>query len=242
MLRSVNELTAYIMQASDGEIGRCQDFLFDDRNRTVRYMVAKTAKWLPGRKVVVSPDFLEQPDQIYENIPIKLTRKQIEDCPPLEEHRTVSRQYEIAYHEYYTLPLYLAGPVPMVAPPREEAVEESAEVSENHLQSAIEINGYTVEALDGDAGQVEDLLVDDQDWTLKFLIVDTGGILTRNKVLVSFDWLIEIGWADRKIRLNLPQEKIESSLSYDPDSAIGLDHYIETHRAYDRSDLWKQLK
>ncbi|MGA9572974.1 MAG: PRC-barrel domain-containing protein, partial [Lysobacterales bacterium] len=109
MLRSINEITGYTLLAQDGEIGRCQDFLFDDRNWVVRYMVAKTAKWLPGRKVIISPVFLDKPDWSNRQFPILLSQEQIRRSPPLEEHAPVSRQYEINYHRYYSLPFYWLG-------------------------------------------------------------------------------------------------------------------------------------
>jgi len=54
MLRSIDELRGYTLMAQDGEIGRCKDFLLEDSSWVVRYMVADTNKWLPGRKVLVS--------------------------------------------------------------------------------------------------------------------------------------------------------------------------------------------
>ena len=44
MLRSMDELKGYVLEAADGEIGRCKDFLFEDDSWTVRYMVADTSK------------------------------------------------------------------------------------------------------------------------------------------------------------------------------------------------------
>ena len=55
MLRSMKEIKGYVLGAQDGDIGRCHDFLFDDKNWAVRYIVADTKKWLPGRKVLISP-------------------------------------------------------------------------------------------------------------------------------------------------------------------------------------------
>ena len=51
MLRSVKGMLIYGLEAVDGDIGRCRDFLFDDRQWVVRYAVVDTGKWLPGRKV-----------------------------------------------------------------------------------------------------------------------------------------------------------------------------------------------
>ena len=127
MLRNASELTGYSLLASDGEIGRCQDFLFDDRDHAIRYMVAKTAKWLPGRKVVISPVFLDQPNDDNRQLPLRLTRKQIEESPPLDEHAPVSRQYELQFHEYYVLPFYWTGPGPWTVHPDDDHALEPVE-------------------------------------------------------------------------------------------------------------------
>ena len=74
MLRSVKEILNYVLQAEDGEIGRSKDFLFDDRFWAIRYMVADTRKWLPGRKVLVSPIALGHPDWIQKTFPVRLTK------------------------------------------------------------------------------------------------------------------------------------------------------------------------
>jgi len=58
MLRSIKEIYNYVLQAEDGEIGRCKDFLFDDEHWTVRYMVVDTGKWLLGKKSAYIPHFI----------------------------------------------------------------------------------------------------------------------------------------------------------------------------------------
>ena len=103
MLRSVNEIMNYTLVAKDGEIGRCKDFLFDDQHWTIRYMVADTGKWLPGRKVLISPLSLEEPEWATRKFPVTLTKEQIEKSPPLDEDAPVSRLYD-----YYGRPKYWA--------------------------------------------------------------------------------------------------------------------------------------
>ncbi|MBF0235078.1 MAG: hypothetical protein HQK65_18900 [Desulfamplus sp.] len=101
MLRSVKEIHNYVLQAEDGEIGRCKDLLFDDHFWTVRYMVADTGKWLPGRKVILSPISLGEPDWDFRIFPVLLTKKRIEEAPGLDEDAPVSRQHEILWTQYY---------------------------------------------------------------------------------------------------------------------------------------------
>ena len=55
MLRSIKQLHGAKLGASDGEIGHVKDFYFDDQNWAVRYVVADTGSWLPGRQVLISP-------------------------------------------------------------------------------------------------------------------------------------------------------------------------------------------
>ncbi len=77
MLRSSHNLMEIVLQAEDGEIGRCKDFLVDENSWIVRYMVADTRKWLPGRKVLIPPDALGTPDWDLNHIPVQMTREQI---------------------------------------------------------------------------------------------------------------------------------------------------------------------
>ena len=54
MIRSVKHLKAFDIQATDGSIGSIEDLYFDDERWTIRYVVADTGKWLPGRRVLIS--------------------------------------------------------------------------------------------------------------------------------------------------------------------------------------------
>jgi len=58
------------------------DVLFDEKLWTVRYLVADTAKWLPGRRVVISPMALGRVEPDEKRLPVSLTKKQVENSPP----------------------------------------------------------------------------------------------------------------------------------------------------------------
>jgi len=59
-LRSTREVTGYRIQASDGMIGHVEDFIVDDETWTVRSMVVDTRNWLPGKKVLVATQWIEE--------------------------------------------------------------------------------------------------------------------------------------------------------------------------------------
>ena len=109
MLHSIKQLRGTKLGASDGVIGQLKDFYFDDRNWVVRYLVADTGNWLPGRKVLLTPHALDRLDPAGTLLSVRLTRKQIEDSPSMESHQPVSRQYEEEYYRYYGWPFYWQG-------------------------------------------------------------------------------------------------------------------------------------
>lgn len=260
MLRSIKALVGYVLSASDGEIGRCDDFLFDDRNWTVRFMVAKTAKWLTGRQVVISPGFLGEPDWAGGRLPVRLTRRQIEDSPPLAEHAPMSAAYEREYWGYYSgppydaLPPYGVGPgafgalpwaawanSPGVPPPAPEttATREAVERSrEEHLRSVAEVVGYGIAAPDRDIGEVDDFAVDDLTWVLRYLVVDTGLWLPGRRVLVAPPLLGAVDWPERRLYVGVDAERIRNAPEYDPAAPIDRRYEAAIHEYYGLPHYW----
>ena len=98
MLRSVKKLFEDKLGASDGEIGHVNDFYFDDQNWAIRYLVADTGSWMPGRLVLISPHALGTLYQGGRILLVNLTRQEIENSPLIESHKPVSRQYARRSH------------------------------------------------------------------------------------------------------------------------------------------------
>jgi hypothetical protein len=232
MLKRISHLTKFTLAATDGDIGTCRDFLFDDRDWVVRYLVAQTGGWLTGRKVLVSPASLGEPSWTSERFPLRLTRQQVEQCPALDEHAPVSREYEIAYYEYLNMPYYWLGddlwgaypdprgmihPVPESPP---EIVAEADQPEEGHLRSCDEVVGYNVYSVDDIAEAVEDVLVDDRTWALRYLVVDTRRWLPGGRVLIPTSRLHAIDWVDRRIDTDLSSEIIKGSPRFDPERLL----------------------
>src|ERR1039458_5746393 len=81
MLSKAKTLEGFKLDSLDGEIGKVKEFYFDDRHWTIRYLVAETGTWLVDRQVLISPYALSSVDKEAKNIPVDLTKKQIEDSP-----------------------------------------------------------------------------------------------------------------------------------------------------------------
>jgi hypothetical protein len=231
MHRSLKELTGYTLEAEDGEIGCCDDFLLDDQSWAVRYMVADTRKWLPGRKVLISPISLGEPDWAGHTIRVRLTKEQIKNQPELDEHAPVSRQYEIWYHKHFGWPYYWSGtglwasgidPRELYVDPAlqrnlEEAKEDAGpDLDHPHLHAAKEIIGYDVQAVDGELGHVLDFIIDDELWVVDYAALATRNWLPGKKVIIPLKALTEVSWDDRALVVNLTREAIKESPEYDP--------------------------
>lgn len=245
MLHLAKTIKGYHLDSLDGEIGKAREFYFDDRYWTVRYLVADTGGWLLGRQVLISPYALVGALHEQERVEVNLTKKQIEDSPALDTDKPVSRQFEESYYGYYGWPVYWGGmdawgyspyllrdPEEWVRP----AVKEKA--WDPHLRSTHEVTGYHIEASDGEIGHVEDFVIDDVSWSIRYLIVDTKNWWPGKKVLISPDWIERVSWTDKKVYLNLSRQAVETSPELQAESLPDRDYEEELHRHYDRHGYW----
>ena len=53
------------------------------------------------------------------------------------------------------------------------------------LRSVKELEQYAVSATDGNIGSVVNFLFDDERWTIRHLVVETGGFFQHQRVLIS---------------------------------------------------------
>ena len=189
MLRNVTDLRGCAIRATDGVIGRVDDLYFDDEDWAIRYLVVDTGGWLTGRRVLISPIAIGHPDGLDQRLPVSLTKAQVENSPDIDTQKPVSRQQEAAHLGYYGYPYYWGGgglwgmgayPGGLTLEGQIEADMKSrgtraASPSDDcHLRSCHAVIGHHIHATDGDIGHVEDFLVDEQTWAIRYLIVGTS--------------------------------------------------------------------
>lgn len=234
MERSVKELTGYVVAGTDGEIGKVDDLLFDDAKWVIRYLVVDTGGWLSGRRVLISPLSFGGVDYASKTFSLQLTRDQVERSPDVSTDQPVSRQYEAELLEHYGYMPYWSGaglwgigmypspiapaalmgaaelpPVPPQAPEL-EAPRERAHPGDPHLRSAREVMGYHLHAMDGELGHVEDFVLDDRNYSIAAMVIDTRNWWPGKRVLVPPSRVTEVSWVDRKVRVELSRERIRS--------------------------------
>ena len=227
MLKNVTHLRDFALRALDGEIGKVDQFYFDDETWAIRYLVVNTGSWLSGRQVLISPFALGQTDWESKQLEVVLTKKQVEGSPDINTHKPVSRQHEADHLEYYGYPFYWEGPylwgsmtdpagLAMQRPAVTEASSSRAgtESADSHLRSTKVVTGYHIEATDGEIGHVEDFIVDTYTWAIQYIEVNTRNWWPGKKVLISPHWIERVSWTDSKIYVDLSRETIKNSPEY----------------------------
>lgn len=245
MLYGADTLKGYKLSSIDGDIGKVEDFYFDDRHWAIRYLVAETGSWLTGRQVLISPYALRSVIREDEKIAVNLNKSQIEDSPPLDTDRPVSRQLEEAYAGYYGWPTYWSGPhmwgpYPYISRDRDSLTAPySDEKSEDpHLRSIKSITGHNIQALDGEIGHVDGFIIDDDNWAIRYLVIDTRNWWPGKKVLASPQWITRVSWDESKVFVNLSREAIRQAPEYDDESLLTRDYESQLHRHYNLPEYW----
>jgi sporulation protein YlmC with PRC-barrel domain len=256
MLRSIKDIQGYVLDAQDGEIGRCSFFLIDDQTWTVRYIVADTLKWLPGKKVLISPISIGEADGTTRRLKVELTTDQIKASPPLDDDAPVSRQYEMTLNQHYDWAHYWGGssvwgphPYPRLLNPNEtirQAPFDAAEASDPlntdadpHLRSTKEVMGYHIQASDGDVGHIDDFIMDQDAWTIRYLVIDTSNWMPASKkVLVAPNWVEQVDWGRRKVIVELRRGQIKNSPEFDPSLPVNRSYEVTLYDFYGRPYDW----
>lgn len=206
MLRSLNTLFGSAIQAVDGELGHVHDFLFDERGWIVRYLVVETGSWFSSQQVLVSPAAARQPDWERRVVPVNLTMEQVRRSPDVDTEQPVSRQHEIAVSEHYGWPAYWTMEPPL-APVFVTESPVAVEI-DTYLRSAREVMTYRVDAADKEIGGLDDLIMDDANWFIRFLVAKTGSWLREQKLLLATRWVHSINWSEARVVLTQAHDEL----------------------------------
>lgn len=242
MLRPFNDIKNFALAARDGEIGKVKELYFDDQIWIVRYVVVDTGGWLTGRKVLLAPVSVGMIDEPTKLIAIHLTKEQIENSPPIEADQPVSRQFEEAWYGYYGYPGYwltmepavLGTTAAFVPPPMPVVIEQH---SDPHLRSTSEVTGYSIHASDGDIGHIDDFLVDDSVWAIRYVVISRSWWAGK-KVILSPEWIERLSWAERKVFVSLTRETIKDAPDWEDAQPISRAFEEQLHDYYGRHGYW----
>jgi hypothetical protein len=231
MLHSARSLEGFAVSASDGDLGKIEDVYVDDKRWTIRYFVVAAGSGPQGRRVLISPLSIDVIDWPNMKVRMKLSREQVATSPDIDLGKPVTREQEHALHRYYDYSPYWSGPelwgYSILAPVLESRSygehiinkvhgdAEKARAEQSHLYSGKSLIGYHLQATDQELGRVVNCLVDDGDWSIRFIVVGTGGWLDGKDLLISPRRFDHVDWNDKSFHVNADRGEVEASPEYD---------------------------
>lgn len=263
MIIDERDIHGFSIEAEDGELGKADRFLFKDGDWVVRYLVVKTIKWLGGSSVLISPIAVQDIKYDDKKISVALTKKQVKESPNIVSVATVSRNEEIKLNKHYgwgpywmtkkqhgnqaftarqeipwgtsVLPGLLMGQNTDMG--LEPDSPDNPEKSQ--FRSTLEVHEYKVHANDGHIGHVENFLIDDETWQIRYVVVDTNTWWPGKKVLISPYWIMNVNWWNQEISVDIEKQVIKDGPVYDFELPITREFEEKLFRAYGKLPYWE---
>jgi len=225
MRTTLSELRRYRILTTDGRLGLVDDVYFDDERWDLKGLVVDTHSVFPGRKVVLPFQYIEVADRGAKTLRVSRSTSAVKSAPDIKNYKPVSQSTEcpggvgrtrsrasrVLRRLLGTLHPAPRPPKPGERPPRGDLV-----IRDPHLRSAREVAGYRLQAEDGDAGRVEDFLLETESRKLWFVIVGTRLWLPRGQVVLRPDRIGHISSADHKVYVHAPERDVRRSPKFDP--------------------------
>ncbi len=223
MQRNIKSLIGYGMEAKDGDIGKVEDFYFEDTTWVVRYLILKTGNWFLYRKVLISPQAVVKSDTAQRMFPVNLSKEQIRTSPDIDTDKPVSRQQDIQLYGHYAWQWngsgFYAGGSEVIDndPIIDEKIIKEADPNDKrseddlYLRSIKKIVGYHIHASDGDFGHVSDFIFDDTNWQIMYLVIRSNNWFDGKQFLIETGTVKEIQWENSKVIVNITTDEVKSS-------------------------------
>lgn len=234
MLHLASKIRGASVRATDGDIGTVEDFYFEQSRWTVRYIVVNTGAWLSDRRVLLSPMSVRGAWGM-NGISVDLTKAQVRSSPELDLSEPLSRHGETQVLGYYGYPAYWGGaelwgtfgdPGALVLAPPEPAAAPGARSSvdpeDRDLESTKAITGYHIQAADGEVGHVDDFLIGEESWRIRYLRVDTSNWIGGKSVIVAADRLERIDRTAGTLHIGSTRAAVKAAPSFESiESSVG---------------------
>lgn len=264
MLHQLTDLNNFSIHATDGNIGTLKDFYFDDRQWVIRYFIVETGSWFESRKVLLSPISIKHLNLDDESLTLSISMDQVKHSPPIDTQQPVSQQYEIDYLSYYGYPFYwgntglwgaYASPA-MIASGSASPLQkrnDDPQIAEafvaidavrrthgdRHLRSCKEIINYHIQALDGEIGHLQGMLIDEDTWAVRYFIVNTSNWWLGHQIVIAPSWIKDISWGDSKVSIDMTQQQIKDAPLFDPKVPFSRQQELGIHIHYGRTGYWE---
>lgn len=244
MLRNLNSLVNRPVMAEGGRLGEVKGFFFDDRQWIVRYLIVETLSHSHSRETIISTAAFKGQDWNAGTLVTDLSLTQVRNGPEVELDRPLAIAQEERIARYFGWPVYwnaLGAEVhrATVTPSGARAMVVERESTLHALRGTREIRGFGIRAIDGEVGEIADLVADDASWQVHYLEIDTGTILSGKKVLLSPEWVESVDWYAHTVSVPLSKSTIKESPAYDPSEPITRTYEDKLFDYYKMPKYWR---
>ncbi|MBN2551833.1 MAG: hypothetical protein JXB06_03640 [Spirochaetales bacterium] len=207
----------------DGEAGTIEDVYFDHLRWVLRYLLLRHRTI--GRDILISPLIIDEIRWPERRIRLRLFDEEIDAAPAIDTDRSITREQEKSYNEYFFVPDYWEGedlwgeettPGELRSWLRAEQHKARGNgESESYLLNASTLAKFTLQSPQGIPGTVSDFLWSPETYAVRFLVIHIGGLLSSKKTLLSPLWITALDRSAATIRVELPKEAIEEAPPYE---------------------------
>lgn len=258
MLLSLRDIKGYKIMAQDGEIGKVTDFLFDQRDWTIKYIVDKTSAVF-GKHVLIAASVIRKINWSEQIIEVAVDRKQVRDSPDVDFKSILKWDDDQKLVNHYqgvvnwsgidkpgTLPLsrdlkldiYGDGNSSDLSSEKRRLIVQDKEFSPEGLHSSTMTTGLKISTNNGHLGQADDFIIDDSSWMVRFLMINTRDGQNSKKILLrpeSIDW---ISWRQKHVSVSMDKEKIQGCPNFEVSFPLAQEYSELLYNQFECSNFW----
>ncbi|ADO78022.1 PRC-barrel domain-containing protein [Halanaerobium praevalens] len=234
MLRKLHDLKGFTVQGKKEKLGEIDDFYFDQDHLVLRYLVLDTGSWLKHETNLISTHSVLEINFDQKMVKVDIEKSQLEDSPSLAKNKPISQLEEKRIVEYFDWPGYWSEHhasdsefihaglqqrkklLDIKALDAEKAAEKNAAAEkQSNLRSLEEVTGYKIHAQDEKFGHLEDIFVDEENWLIRYFLIDTKDHIPGKSVLIAPEWIDSISWQGAEIFVDKDKKEIENAPEYE---------------------------
>ena len=100
-LRSTKQVKGYNIHATDGEIGKVVDYIFDDTNWKINFLVVDSGTWLNSKKVLLSTQWIKEINWDNSIVTVNTSTEVVKNSPEFDDSQPLNETDERNLYAYY---------------------------------------------------------------------------------------------------------------------------------------------
>lgn len=216
LLFSTNDLSGFEVQGNDQSVGEIGGFLFHPKTWNLEYLIVSRGIWPLNKERYLPVEVLETPVNLEETIHVDLNHEEVESLQNEIRGDIKTRIYTehpIQYwrDEKYPKVIPWLDPFAISAVFRQRKLDGAANLDDpdepKNLRYSDDVKGYQVNAKDKSMGKVVDLIIDADQWAIRYVVIEE----VDEKFMLPPAWVKNINPAAETINLNLNRQIVLES-------------------------------